>query len=352
MERLRSHAKAILKNTNEEAIPWARMSVCSLATGTPLIFGLLRGELHLAIFGALIGYLIELNDHLGSLSHRLLIATLSFMILAASFTMGLSLHNHHTIFIVMVLTLTYWLGLMGGLGAETERLLLFSIIQMLVAFYSQKAFIDQIDPIFNYALTAYFMVAVGMTLTHFFFKKGVNLPYSSIKKSLHSSFTFKRLRHIYAISFTVTALIAIYCVEHFKIDRGYWTIITVMIIMKPDRKESIYRSLQRLLGTVLGIFLGEGLIMSVNQAEILIFIIMLSAFLIPYAMKRNYWLVSFLVSIVVIMLLSLPTLGHTDLHLPFVRLEATLYGCLLSFLGVSIFYIFSKILAHNHKQES
>lgn len=334
MNSIRHFTSELFKN-NTESPPWARMFLCAIATGTPLLIGLVRGELEYCIYAALIGYLIELNDHLGSLRHRLLIATLSFLGLAASFTVGLLLHGHWPFFISVLLFLIYWLGLMGGRGAEVERILLFSAIQMLIAYYNSHVDIRHIDRIFEYALMAYLIVLIGITLSQYLFK-GVNLNFAKIKESLVQSITKQKTHHLYAVSFVFATLISLSIVHFANIERGYWCVITTLLIMKPDRKESIRRSFQRFIGTALGVLVGESLILYLPYIELIIAVIMFCAFTIPYAMKRNYWQVSFFVSIVVLLLLNLPNIGSPDTHLPFVRLEATAYGCVIGLIGVLI----------------
>ncbi len=331
-KRLRQFINEIFTN-NTESPPWARMVLCGIATGTPLIIGFYRGELQYSIYAALIGYLIELNDHLGSLKHRLLIATLSFTALISSFTIGLVLHSHWHLFISALLILVYWLGLMGGRGAETEKMLLFSAIQMLVAYYNNHVDIRHIDHIFEYAIMAYFIVIVGIILSQYLFK-GVNLSFTKIKDALTQSITTKKTHHVYAISFVCAALLALIFVRTAHLERGYWCVITTLLIMRPDPKESVHRGFQRFIGTISGVLVGESMILFLPFVELIIAVVMLSAFTIPYAMKRNYWQVSFFVSIVVLLLLNLPTLGHPDTHLPYIRLEATVYGCLIALVGV------------------
>lgn len=334
MKKLQQFTKEVFKSNTEEP-PWPRMVLCAFATGTPLMIGLIRGELQYCIYAALIGYLIELNDHLGSLRHRLLIATLSFIALIFSFTLGLLLHGNWPIFISALLFIIYWLGLMGGRGAEVERILLFSAIQMLVAYYNTHVDIRHIDRIFEYSIIVYFIVVIGITITQFLFK-GVNLTFTKIKEALGQTMTKQRTHHLYAISFVFATLIALSLVHFTQIERGYWCVITTLLIMKPDRKESVRRGLQRFVGTALGVLVGETLVLYLPYTELVIAVIMFCAFTIPYAMKRNYWQVSFFVSIVVLLLMNLPNLGHPDTHLPYVRLEATIYGCLIGLTGVLI----------------
>lgn len=343
MEALKTHVKAVFKVTDDSP-PWARMVICGLATAGPLAVGMARGELSLAVYAALLGYLVALNDHLGTVMHRCFVGTLSFVVLLGAFALGMALQGHFGVFLVMALALTYWLGLMGGLGAEVERLLLFSVIQILIGFYAHSLTMNVIDATLNYGLVAYAIIIIGMIVSDRFYLKGRTEPFAGLQESILSAVTRTRRRHVYALSFVLTALLAIFCVQFFHIERGYWTVVTVMLIMKPDNKESIYRSFQRFVGTLVGVFVGEATVVLAHDARILIFGLMLSAFCVPYAMKRNYWMVSFFVSIVVMFLLSIPSVSHNDPQLPFLRLQATLYGCLISFVGVFIFRWLEKFL--------
>ncbi len=305
MERLRNHAKAIFQNA-PEAPPWAQMAICGLATTGPLVVGFLNGDLSSAIYAALLGYFVALNDHLGTLAHRLLVGTLSYLVLVTMLSLGVLLQNSFSSFVIVILVSTYCVGLMGGRGAEMERLLLFGIVELLVSFYARRISPNAMVSVFHYGWIAYALVMIGMVASNVILRGRTVAEFAALKPSLLSFFTLRRLRHLYALSFMLTVLLAIVCVRVFAIERGYWTIVTVVLIMKPDRKESVYRSFQRFVGTLLGVAFGDAVIGVVHDAEILIGGVMISAFLIPYAMKRNYWMVAFLVSIVVILVFRSP----------------------------------------------
>jgi hypothetical protein len=345
-ERLRDHVKAIFQSSHEP-IPWARMVICGIATAGPLWVGFIRGQLSVAIYAALIGYFMALNDHLGTLNHRLLVGACSYVVLIAAFFLGFYLQDSFTVFLIITLILTYWLGLMGGQGAEVERLLLFSIVEILIAVYARRVSgmggLSAIAPsLFLYSLVAFGLIGGGMIASQWVLKHKA-LEYAELKPSLLSALTWSRRRHLYATSFALAVFVAIFCVRVFAVERGYWTVVTVILVMKPDRRESVYRSLQRFVGTLVGVTVGNALTTSAQSAEILIAGVLIAACLVPYAMKRNYWLVAFFVSIIVIFLLTLPNMAHVDPRLPVLRLVATLYGCFLSLLGVLIFKVLDQI---------
>jgi uncharacterized membrane protein YccC len=103
--------------------------------------------------------------------------------------------------------------------------------------------------------------------------------------------------------------------------------------MKPNRIQSFYIVLQRLIGTALAVLLVDILIQLIHGSSVLVISIVVCAFLVPWAVKRNYWIVSFFVTIMVVLLIELAATHHGDIHTAFVRLEATLLGCLLSLIG-------------------
>jgi uncharacterized membrane protein YccC len=314
------------------------MLICALATGLPLVAAALT-HTHVppgAILGSLLGYFLSLNDHLGTLLHRLVVASLSFLTIVTMFCLGLWLKDQFALFMLFTILLTYWLGVFGGTGAEFERLLLFAFISFLVAYYTPALHGEQFMATIGYSLLAFIITVFAMIVTqHLPFYK-LNSGFSRLKPSLLNSFTALKSRHIHAVTYVVGTITAIYFYERFAVERGYWMVITVLLVMRPDHKESVYRGIQRLIGTLSGVFVGEEIILVFPKVEFLIMGVMVSAFLIPYVSKRNYLGVSLLVSVVVMLLLTIPTIEHPDPHIPYVRLIATLYGCLISLAGVGI----------------
>ena len=343
----RHHREKILA-TSEGNPPWPQMIICSLATGAPLILGLWQGNIGFAIYASLLGYLVSLNDHLGGLGHRLWVGTLSFIGLFAAFSLGIALHENLLLYQLVFLTLTYWLGLMGGRGAEVERLILFSLAELLLGYYGRRLSLQGIGPLAIYGFLAYAVIIAGMFISHqFSYEK--NLQHARLRQSLQISWTFSRSRHLYALSFMLTVGSAIFYVQYFELDRGYWLIMTILLILRPDRQETVYRSLQRFLGTVAGIVVGEGIIALVYSDVILLAGVMIAAFFIPLAAKRNYWILTFFISIVVIFLMSFPELGQLDLHLPWLRIQATFLGCLFCVFGALLFKGLERIFAAHQK---
>lgn len=330
---LRHHLQEALKISPVPS-PWPRMFICAFATGFPLVVGVLLHQLPLSIFGALVGFLLVLNDHLGTLGHRLWVMTLTFMFLLGGLFIGVMTHNHRPLLIPILLALTYWMGLMGGKGAELERAVLFGIFQILAGAYS-GAVGKYLSAILAYAFLGYLCVVVFLSLLVFLRRHNPN-PFVRLRSTLRSSLTTEKNRHLYAFSYSLAVLIALLVVDYFNIDHGYWAIGTVLIIMRPDAKQSLYRSVQRFFGTLLGVLVAEGLILIIHSPWPAIMILTLISFWGPWALSRSYWLGSAVVAVMILLILDMPSLELGDIHTPLLRLQATGLGCLLSLLGVVI----------------
>ncbi|MEK2646270.1 FUSC family protein [Bdellovibrio sp. BCCA] len=328
---LRHHLQEALK-INPVPSPWPRMVVCAFATAFPLVIGVLLGQLPLSIFGALVGFLLVLNDHLGTLGHRLWVITLTFLFLLGGLLIGVLTGDQRSLMIPILLAITFWMGLMGGEGAELERAVLFGTFQILAGAYSiaiKKYFAAALA----YAFLGYLCVILFLSLLVFLRRHNPN-PFARLRTKFKESFKQGKSRYLYAFSYSVSVLITLIIVDYFKIDHGYWAVGTVLIIMRPDAKQSIYRNLQRFFGTLIGVLVAEGLILTIHSPWLAILVLTLISFWGPWALSRSYWLGSAVVVVMLLLILDIPSIEHGDTHTPLLRLQATGLGCLLSLLGV------------------
>jgi hypothetical protein len=336
-QTLKGHASQILK-VRKDVVPWAWMFISGLATAIPLIIGFVRNEAAVSIFGALTGYFIGLCDHRAPLWHRLLIVTVSAAICWFAFVVGLWVQNSLTQFIFVVAVMVALLGLWGGRGAELERIVLFAAANLVVARYATTLNLKIVPAIDFYAVVAFVTVIVGIFVSRYTIQKTYS-DFISVKQSFRMLLTRDRAKYYYAIIYIFAAVFSILCVEYFQINRGYWIVVTVLFMMKPDRKESIYRIIQRLLGTLLGVVTGHFLISEHFSIPWMISGVFGCAFMVPYVWNRNYWLVAFLATNLVILLLSIAQYGHIDGSITSARVKATLYGCAISLVVMLIFRI-------------
>jgi uncharacterized membrane protein YccC len=323
---------ASLFKTESDPTPWPRMILCGLATAVPLFVGLYQGHVALSIYGAISGYLLALNDHLGYLKHRLKVITLTILFLAGGFASGYLLQGEQIAYGLILTSLVYWLGVLAGEGAELERGTLFGTLGMVIANSSPKLPPGTLSPLLFYVGLGYACMIIGIpVLDHI--KKHVPDPYKGLRESFRNSITIQVTKHIHALSYAIVALLSIWIVSYFHIERGYWVTVTVLLVMKPDRKQSLYTTIQRLIGTLVAALFCDIVIQNVHATAPLVTFIVGCAFAVPWAIKRNYLLMAFLVTVMVVFLLELATADRSDTHIPLLRLQATLIGCGLSALG-------------------
>jgi uncharacterized membrane protein YccC len=109
-----------------------------------------------------------------------------------------------------------------------------------------------------------------------------------------------------------------------------------LIILRPDRWLTIFKTLQRFIGTLAGVLVADCIVYFQPPALAIIFLLGICAFIIPWAILKNYWLTSFLVTVFVVLLLEIGSGQHGSLHTGTLRLEATFIGCALSVVGVGL----------------
>ncbi|MGZ3722002.1 MAG: FUSC family protein, partial [Bdellovibrionales bacterium] len=107
-----------------------------------------------------------------------------------------------------------------------------------------------------------------------------------------------------------------------------------------------------LIGTAAGVLFYEFAMQMPLNSTVLTAWVMLCAFIIPYTLKRNYFYASFFVTTFVVALLEIAIVSQgtaqPDATMAFLRLKATLAGCILSILGTVV----SKALASIHEPQS
>ena len=113
--------------------------------------------------------------------------------------------------------------------------------------------------------------------------------------------------------------------EILPLQRSYWVVLTVAIVLKPDLGSVFARAVQRGLGTVVGVVLGAAILAAVPPGWLLLLPVAVLAALLPYGRSRNYGLMSTFLTPLVVLLLDL--LDRTGWGLAEARLIDTLLGC-------------------------
>jgi uncharacterized membrane protein YccC len=115
-----------------------------------------------------------------------------------------------------------------------------------------------------------------------------------------------------------------------SLQRSYWVVLTVAIILKPDYGSVFARALQRGLGTVGGAVLGAAILAIVPYGPWLLIPFGLLAGLLPYGKARNFGLTAVFLTPLVVLLIDLQAGGGWRLALD--RLLDTLIACVIVLL--------------------
>lgn len=327
---VRHHAREIVR-VQSRPIPWGWMMVTGFSTFIPLCVGVWRGEGGAAIFGALAGYFFGLTDHPGTFKHRTLMVVLTAFVCWLAFVLGILLQkqNHFAIFCVVSGVMVYVLGMMGGKGAELERLLVLGGITFFVSRYAPGLTFSLLPVISSYFFLAWLTALLMIAISRFTVQKTVG-EFVRVDHAARNLLTTDRSRHFYALTYMSAVLVSILAVGLLEIGRGYWTVITVLLMMNPVRKTTYYRVAQRIVGTLLGVVIGHAFMLLHPPIFIYVGIAGVCAGLIPLFWQRNYWLVSFCATIMVLAFLSVAQYAHIDHDLSLLRIKATLDGCFIA----------------------
>jgi uncharacterized membrane protein YccC len=134
------------------------------------------------------------------------------------------------------------------------------------------------------------------------------------------------------------ACIGLGTAQYLHVERGYWVVGTILIVMMPDHYSSLYRSFQRLLGTTIGVVAASLIIKFGNYPIVLISFCTICAFLAPLGLIKNYWLGNVFIAGLILFFLEISNMTpHTgDFDLAIIRLTDIGLGCLLGSIGTLI----------------
>ncbi len=134
-----------------------------------------------------------------------------------------------------------------------------------------------------------------------------------------------RLVRLFALRLMASIGVAAVMSEVLPLQRSYWVVLTVAIVLKPDFGSVFARALQRGIGTIVGAVLGAVILAIVPYGPWLLIPFAMLAALLPYGRSLNYGLLSTFLTPLVVVLIDL--LDRTGWRLAEARLTDTLLGC-------------------------
>jgi uncharacterized membrane protein YccC len=139
-----------------------------------------------------------------------------------------------------------------------------------------------------------------------------------------------RLAWTFTIRLMMCVGVAAVASEVLPLQRSYWVVLTVAIVVKPDNGSVFARALQRGAGTIVGVVLGAVILAAVPYGPWLLVPMAVLAAGQPYGRLRNFGLGSTFMTPLVVLLIDL--LAPAGWRLPEERLVDTLLGCAIVLL--------------------
>jgi uncharacterized membrane protein YccC len=129
----------------------------------------------------------------------------------------------------------------------------------------------------------------------------------------------------FAVRLSLCMTIAEIARQYLPIERPYWVLLTVAIVLKPDFGSVFTRAIQRGAGTLLGVLLGSALLAVLPRNAWVLVALAGAAALLPWARNANFGLFSVFQTPMIILLLDLALPSGPGLV--GARLTDTLIGC-------------------------
>ncbi|MEU6216506.1 FUSC family protein [Streptomyces sp. NPDC047022] len=158
---------------------------------------------------------------------------------------------------------------------------------------------------------------------------------------LRGNMTPSSIRFRYALRFATAATSGLALAYLLGLEKGYWVVITVAVVVKPELSLSLVATEQRVLGTVLGALLGVSVIILCPTSWALIIALFVATALAVATVRVNYGLSVVFVTPLVLILLNVPHPG--DWRLADIRVLDTLLG-----VGIGLLVSVTVLRASEH----
>jgi hypothetical protein len=125
---------------------------------------------------------------------------------------------------------------------------------------------------------------------------------------------------------------------HFYLERGYWIVLTAMVLTTQTWGESVKRALERVGMTVLGGAVGTALYFSIpnHESKTLVILMLISVFFTIYMARIQYLISMFFTTFFVVFLFAL--VGDWDLMLLRARIIDTALGAVIALAVSGVFF--------------
>lgn len=156
-------------------------------------------------------------------------------------------------------------------------------------------------------------------------------PLSFVQR-VKSLFDKNNPRFKYALRLSISLVVGYGLMYYFKLDKGYWILLTSLLVMQQSFFSTRQRFVERVLGTLYGVVLGLLLVQLLPTLAGHIILLLVSYYLFFYYTKHKYGTAVVFVTILVITLFNIQLDQGIEVMGP--RMLHTIIGSVLAYLSV------------------
>jgi Fusaric acid resistance protein-like len=156
---------------------------------------------------------------------------------------------------------------------------------------------------------------------------------------LANNMSLKSVHFQFAVRFAAIATMGLLAAQELGLIRGYWVLITICVLLRPDCAVTLSRTALRIIGTIAGAELALLILTNVHDLWFLYCILFVFASVFYAVRYVNFALLTFFLTPFVLILFNILIPGQ--IYLGHIRILDTMIGVGLSLLGVLIIRSFS-----------
>jgi hypothetical protein len=317
--------------------PWRRMLLIGLSVAiAEAISALAWGSVD-AAFAAFAVYYAYSLDFGGPLRHRTPTVLFGLATIVACGVVGHALAGNHIGRTIAVFALAAFGGAIYSVGPRVLQIVRFGIVALLVATVFPQLSWSRLPPLM---LGGFATLAVAWVQQALFGPERRLQPGGLTRETRRLSSTMTPDVR-FALCYGAVAALGLVVGQVLLLPRPYWVSVTSVFAMQPESAQTGVRMSQRVAGTLLAVPVTIAALSVGQHPALLMVVIALSAFAVPFATARNYLFGSASVVVFVIAALNLVYLQQGGaLNLLRLRFEETVIGAVLAMAGMAITYGF------------
>jgi hypothetical protein len=298
------------------------------AATVPLVAGQVTGHAALGLMVGLGGLYLSVTDKEGSTRASLLCATL---LNGAAVLAGCLIGGRIWPSIVAMFVWAFLAGMASAYGEVVSQIGFISTLAFAVALGLAAGFEAGLREAVAFVAGGLWGVALTSVLWRFRRQTSelsetpeAGAARLGVFERFRANLTFRSIIFRHALRLAVGATIAVALYKILKMERGYWLIVTVLVIVKPVFADTRRRAAERVFGSVVGGFVAALLAASIRNVVALDLLLVAFSVLAYSHVRHNYgFFVIFLTPFVVLMI---ETVQPADWHIVVTRVFDTLLG--------------------------